>query len=76
MSILAGLGAVPSNLTVPLTVATVLGSMGAAVAGAAVPSVVFSDCSVFSFLLHAPKMSTQPTARIARNAFQFFLIMI
>src|SRR6266851_6482898 len=58
MSILDGFGAVPSNFTVPLTVATVAGSMGvAAAAGAACSAGVLPDCSVFSFLLQAVSSS-------------------
>src|SRR5512146_2957367 len=54
ISSFVGLGAVPSNLTVPLTVAAVAGSIGVAAAGAADFSAGALDaCSVFSFLLHA-----------------------
>ena len=54
MSIFDGFGAVPSNFTVPLIVATVAGSIGVA-AGAAglLLGVLLLDCSVFSFLLQA-----------------------
>src|SRR5215472_16116212 len=50
MSILAGLGAAPSSFTVPLTRATVAGSMGVA-AGAAAGGL--ADSPVSSFLLQA-----------------------
>src|SRR6202011_5892488 len=73
MSILAGFGAVPSNFTVPLTVAAVAGSIGvAAPAGATCFSVVvLEDCSVFSFLLHAVRMpiASIPTVIIAKHVF-------
>src|SRR6202011_357398 len=63
MSILDGFGAVPSNFTVPLTVATVAGSMGVA-AGAADSAVLLSDCSVFSFFFPAANVSRATRARI------------
>ncbi len=51
MSIFAAFGAAPSNLTVPLTVATVAGSIGvAAGAGAGCSDTLLVDCSVFLFL--------------------------
>src|SRR3954454_19328245 len=77
MSIFAGLGAVPSNFTEPLTVATVLGSIGVA-AGAAVAafsSEAFDDCSVFSFLLQ-PISSTPSRQRRPNMAIQVFLLFM
>src|SRR5690348_16113177 len=76
MSIFAGLGAVPSNLTVPFTVATVAGSMGVA-AGAEVSGALL-DCSVFSFLLHAASANNAHNAsmltnRVTRSAFLFMM---
>src|ERR1043166_7115855 len=76
MSIFAGLGAVPSNLTVPFTVATVAGSMGVA-AGAEVSGALL-DCSVFSFLLHAASAknahnASMLTNRVTRSAFLFMM---
>src|SRR5271166_3210477 len=53
MSIFEGFGAVPSNFTVPLTVATVAGSIGVAAGAACCCDMVLLDCSVFSFLLQA-----------------------
>jgi hypothetical protein len=61
MSIFDSLGAVPSNFTVPLIVATVAGSMGVA-AGAIVSAGALVDCSVFSFLLQAASVSNAPSA--------------
>ena len=51
MSIFAGLGATPSNFTVPLTVAAVAGSIGAA-AGAAAGLEAAGCSSAGSFLPH------------------------
>src|SRR5207248_6526160 len=78
MSILDGLAAVPSYLTVPLTDATVAGSIGvAAGAGvAAFSSVALEDCSVFSFLLHAPRSSKLARQISASTASHVFLIMM
>src|SRR5256885_15299105 len=78
MSIFWGLGAVPSNLTVPLTLAAVLGSMGVAACWvAAFSSGAFDDCSVFSFLLqptnsHKPRRQSNPSVTIV--AFLLFMI--
>src|SRR5579864_5467492 len=73
MSILAGFGAVPSNFTVPLTVATVAGSIGVA-AGAACCSAVLLDCS--SFLLHAASTSNaQRASRVTIVHFVFSVMM-
>ena len=76
ISILLGFGAAPSSLTVPETLATVLGSIGvAAGAGAAAfSSVALDDCSVFSFLLHPastsrPRIAHRPTK--ANHVFRF-----
>src|ERR1700732_3204798 len=78
ISILDGLGAVPSILTVPLTDATVLGSMGvAAGAGCAVDEGA-EDCASFgsSFLLH-PTSSQRPRRQskpnIATDVFFFMM---
>src|SRR5579864_780909 len=73
MSILAGFGAVPSNFTVPLTVATVAGSIGVA-AGAACCSAVLLDCS--SFLLHAASTNNaQSASRVTVIHFVFSIMM-
>src|ERR1051326_3773598 len=72
MSIFAGLGAVPSNLTVPFTGATVAGSMGVA-AGAEVSGALL-DCSVFSFLLHAPSASSADKQAISIQLFFLFIM--
>src|SRR5215469_11345965 len=57
MSILTALGASPSNLTVPLTLATVAGSIGVA-AGAAAG--VAAGCSAVSSFLPHPASKTSP----------------
>jgi hypothetical protein len=63
MSILEGLGAVPSNFTVPLMVATVEGSIGVAgCAGAADSAGALLDCSVFSFLLQPARINSEHSA--------------
>src|SRR5713101_122931 len=75
MSIFAALGAVPSRLTVPLTLAAVAGSIGVA-AGAGVAAVPgAADCSS-GFLLHAVNR-TSPTAahrpRVTNHGFRFII---
>src|SRR5437870_13264487 len=75
MSIFAPAGAVPSNLTVPATVATVAGSTGAAVGAAAGAA---AGCSaVSSFLPPHPARRTNPHAtgipRIVTQVFVFIL---
>src|SRR5450631_2902186 len=65
MSILDAFGAVPSNFTVPLMVATVAGSIGVAgCAGAADSAGALLDCSVLSFLLHAANVSSAKSATV------------
>src|ERR1700719_1882453 len=75
MSILAGLGVAPSNLTVPLTLAAVAGSIGVA-AGAAAGAAGCS--SAVSFLLH-PASNTTPnktdTLHVASDLFVFILFL-
>src|SRR5271169_4666198 len=75
MSIFASLGATPSKLTVPLTLATVAGSIGVA-AGAGVAAVLgAAACSSEGFLLHAVR--TRPTIthrpRATSHCFRFFI---
>src|SRR5713226_7185674 len=75
MSIVAALGAVPSNFTVPLTVAAVAGSIGVA-AGAAALGVAVGCSSVDSFFPHpARRMSPQRVGK-ARIVFQVFFFML
>src|SRR5579872_26968 len=77
ISIFAGLGAVPSNFTVPLMVATVAGSIGvAAGAGWAGCSAALFDCSVFSFLLHAARANSAHSASMLRMFFANFRFMM
>src|ERR1700730_11013447 len=76
MSILEGLGAGASNFTVPLRLATAAGSIGVA-AGAADSAGVLLDCSVFSFLLQAAKVSSAQRASMPSVVVQFvFLFMM
>src|SRR5579863_3388916 len=74
MSIFEALGAAPSNFTVPLTVATVAGSMGVAAGAAAGWSAIgLEGCS--SFLLQAVSSrhtaASRVTTIIARCVFLF-----
>src|SRR4029077_9404409 len=73
MSIFAGLGAVPARLTVPLTLAAVAGSIGAA-AGADVAAVPGAADSSLGFLLHAVNR-TRPThrPRVTNHCFRFMI---
>src|SRR5579859_5983726 len=76
MSILADLGAAPSNFTVPLTVAAVAGSIGVT-AGAAGPGA--DGCSsAVSFLPHPASRATPAKIarlRIVSNFFVFILFL-
>jgi hypothetical protein len=71
MSIFAGFGAAPSNLTVPLTVATVAGSIGVA-AGAEAAGASAAGAGASSFLLHAA--STSNAHMPAINQMVFFMM--
>src|SRR5579864_1129804 len=71
MSIFAGFGAVPSNFTVPLTVATVAGSIGVA-AGAEAAGVSAPGAGASSFLLHAA--STSSAHMLAVNQMVVFMM--
>src|SRR5271165_1079175 len=66
MSILEALGAGPSNLTVPLTVATVAGSIGVAGAAAAGCSAAGLAAGASSFLLQAASASSTHNASAAK----------
>src|SRR6202051_3623968 len=74
MSIFAALGAVPARLTVPLTLAAVAGSIGAAAGVAAPPGA--ADSSSLGFLLHAVSR-TRPTmahsASVTNDCFRFMI---
>src|SRR6266481_818264 len=77
MSILAGLGAAPSNFTVPLTLAVVAGLIGVA-AGAAAGAGAAGCSSAVSFLPHpASKATPSKTDRlpIASDLFVFILFL-
>src|SRR6266404_8570676 len=74
MSIFAGLAAVPSRLTVPLTLATVAGSIGADVAVVPGPA----GCSSLGFLLHAVSRTRPTTAhrpRVTNHCFRFIIAL-
>src|SRR5690242_3785192 len=75
MSIVAGLGAVPSNFTVPMTVAAVAGSIG--VAGAVVAAGLdAAGCSSgVSFLLHAADKRSKHSAASMQLVIQIVLFM-
>src|SRR6266478_758942 len=74
MSIFAGFGAAPSNFTIPLTLAAVAGSMGAA-AGPAVG--LAAGCSSADSFLPHPARRTIPSKadrlQIANDCFLFIL---
>jgi hypothetical protein len=76
MSILEALGAAPSNFTLPLTEATVLGSIGVA-AGAAVVAGAEGCASVGSSFLLQPTsihtLSRQSKPNIATEVFLFMM---
>jgi hypothetical protein len=74
MSILAALGAVPSNFTVPLTLATVAGSMGVAAAGAAACSAAL-EAGASSFLLHAASTKSAHNASVMIVQLVFLFMM-
>jgi hypothetical protein len=65
MSIFEAFGGVPSNLTVPLTVATVAGSIGvAAVAAIGWSAMGLDAAGVSSFLLQAASASNAHSASV------------
>src|SRR5258708_2565295 len=74
MSIFAAIGAGPARLTLPLTLAAVAGSIGAAAGAAAVPGA--ADCSSLGFLLHAVRRTRLTTAhkpRVTNHCFRFMM---
>src|SRR5208282_6867298 len=74
MSIFAAVGAAPSSVTVPLTLAAVAGSIGVAAGAGAAILLGAADCSS-GFLLHAVR--TRPTIthrpRVTNHCFRFFI---
>src|SRR5271166_696565 len=74
MSILAALGAAPSSFTVPLTLATVAGSMGVA-AGAGWASAAGAAAGCSSFLLQPASIPNPKQSRpsIAIHVFLFII---
>src|SRR6266403_4361647 len=77
MSILAGLGAAPSNFTVPLTLAAVAGSIGVA-AGAAAGAGAAGCSSAVSFLPHPASRRSPSEADRLQNAVDdlFFILYL
>src|SRR6266851_1327960 len=75
MSILAALGAAPSNFTVPLTLAAVAGSIGVA-AGAAAGAEAAGCSSVVSFLPHPASRTSASEADRLQIASDFFLFIL
>src|SRR5882762_10112614 len=73
MSIFAGFGAVPENLTVPLTLAAVAGSIGAAVGAAG--GGADGCCSALSFLPHPVSSATASKADRLPIAIDFFVFI-
>src|SRR6266851_6175215 len=74
MSILAGLGAAPSNFTVPLTLAAVAGSIGVA-AGAAAGAGAAGCSSAVSFLPHpACRATPRKIDRLPIASFFVFIL--
>src|ERR1700694_666663 len=74
ISILAGLGATPSNFTVPLTVAAVAGSIGVA-AGAAAGLGAAGCSSAVSFLPHPTHRRRPNKVATATNVLVFMLLL-
>src|SRR5579864_3354488 len=74
MSILAALGAGPSNFTVPLTLAAVAGSIGVA-AGAAAGAEA-AGCSSVSFLPHPASRATPSKTDKLPIASDFFVFIL
>src|SRR5712672_2872530 len=76
MSILAGLGAAPSNFTVPLTLAAVAGSIGVAAGPAAGAD---AGCSSVVSFLPQPAINATPnktnTLQMASDCFVFILFL-
>src|SRR5713226_8413077 len=76
MSIFAALGAVPARLTVPLTLAAVVGSIGVAAGPDVAAEPGAADCSSLGFLLHAVSR-TRPTSahrpRVTNDCFRFMI---
>src|SRR4051794_22622785 len=75
MSIFWPLGAVPVKVTVPLTLAAVEGSIGAAVAAGFTSELGEVPCSslVFSFLLQPARRPSRQIRNIAAHSFLFMM---
>src|ERR1700676_2826126 len=74
MSILAAFGAAPSNVTVPLTLAAVAGSIGVA-AGAAAGLGAAGCSSAVSFLPHPTHRRRPNKVATATNVLVFMLLL-
>src|SRR5580700_6461615 len=74
MSILAALGAPPSSFTVPLTLATVAGSIGVA-AGAAGAAISGAAAGASSFLLQPARIPKPRHSRVIKAIHVFLFIM-
>src|SRR4029077_14706910 len=75
MSILAALGASPSSLTVPLTLATVAGSMGVAGAAAGAEAAGVST-GASSFFPHPVSRTNAKSAGIVQTDIRVFVFML
>src|SRR5215471_4409852 len=75
MSIAAAFGAVPSNFTVPLTVAAVAGSIAVAAAGLAAGAEAAGCSAGVSFLLHPASNSSKHAAATDKFVIQIVLFM-
>src|ERR1700687_897808 len=75
MSILAALGAAPSNFTLPLTLAAVAGSIGVA-AGAAAGAGAAGCSSVDSFLPHPASRTSASKAGKLQIAIHLLVFML
>src|SRR6266851_9765836 len=76
MSIMAALGAVPSNLTTPMIVAAVPGSIGVAGAAAGAEAVGVATGSVLSLLPHPARRTRPIKAAVPQTAMEVFVFMI
>src|SRR5262249_44448483 len=76
MSILAGFGAAPSNLTVPLTLAAVAGSIGVAAGAAEEAGFEAAGFSSVGCLLQPERTATPTMSTKLQSAISGFLVMI
>jgi hypothetical protein len=76
MSIIAAFGGTPSNFTVPLTLAAVAGSMGAATPAGAAAGGAAGCSSVVSFLPQPPRRTSPKMQGKPNSVNRFFVFMI